>query len=62
MAMMQPMNGMPKMKMQLSQLMCWYQFSQVMGKSVMCGFDGLYLGFLFGSDLDAMLEGWELRN
>lgn len=44
-------------KLTLSQLTCLYQFDRVMGKSVMCGFLGSYLGLRFGSVVLAMEEG-----
>ena len=43
-----------KEKLTLSQLTCWYQFERVMGRSVMCGFLGSYLGLRFGSAVLAM--------
>ena len=44
----------------LSQLTCLYQFCFVMGRSVMCGFLGSYLGLRFGSLVLAMGDGWEM--
>lgn len=49
------------MKKTFNQLTCLYQFDFVMGVSVMCGFLGSYLGFLFGSEGFAMGDGCEER-